>query len=471
MTTQHPVQPRVVPPLDAAFAPLALSNRAFRAEVAAAGNGIPLVIGLERSDGSVSRYDTQIFPGGSTESTRDFLYIERLVKTLLWARGACKIYLGGPAEIGQALARLYAPGGARAFDAEIMAKAYERPLTVVACAAGDVPAANECAMALGGHLNGCRIGFDAGASDLKVAAVIDGEAVFSEEVPWDPRPQTDPQYHFDKIMAALHSAAAHLPRVDAIGVSSAGIYVNNRIMSSSLFRGVSPELVEKRIKNLFLEIQQAWQVPLDVVNDGEVTALAGAMSLEDTAVLGVAMGSSEAGGFVTPEGNITNWLNELAFMPIDGNPAAPADEWSGDIGCGVQYLSQQAVGRLLPAAGITLDAQLGLPERLKAVQQLSAEGDARVIPLYQTIGCYLGYALAQYADFYDFRHALILGRVTSGEGGHLILQWANDVLAQDFPELAAKIKLHLPDEASRRVGQAIAAASLPKLHHAHVKSE
>ena len=143
----------------------------------------------------------------------------------------------------------------------------------------------------------------------------------------------------------------------------------------------------------------------------------------------------------------------------------------GDLGCGVQYLSQQAVGRLLPAAGITLDDQLELPERLKAVQQLAAAGDARVTPLYQTIGCYLGYALAHYADFYDFRHALILGRVTTGEGGHLILQKANDVLTQDFPELAAKIKLHLPDEASRRVGQAIAAASLPRIHHAHVEGK
>lgn len=462
-STLSAVHPRVIPPLDPAFAPLALSNRAFRAAVAASGAGVPLVIGLERGDGSTSRYETQVFAADSADFAQNLPYVERWVKTLLWARGGCKVYIGGPAQIGQYIAQVYSAEGARAFDTEVMSRVYEKAFSVVSCAVEEVPAASESTVALGGHLDGCRIGFDAGASDRKVAAVIDGEAVYSEEVIWDPRNQTDPQYHYDEIMTAMRTAASHMPRVDAIGVSSAGVYVNNRIMIASLFRGISPELFEKRIKSLFLDIQKAWGVPLEVVNDGDVTALAGAMSLEDTAVIGVAMGSSEAAGFVTPEGNITNWLNELAFVPIDGNPGAPADEWSGDIGCGVQYLSQQCVGRLIAPAGITVDDKLGLPEKLKAVQKLSDAGDERTIPLYQTIGAYLGYAVAHYADFYDFRHALILGRVTSGEGGNIILQWATDVLKQEFPELAAKVKLHLPDESNRRVGQAIAAASLPEL--------
>jgi predicted NBD/HSP70 family sugar kinase len=297
-----------------------------------------------------------------------------------------------------------------------------------------------------------------------VAAVIDGVAVYSEEVVWDPRPQTDPQYHFDEIMTALRTAAGHLPRVDAIGISSAGVYINNRVRIASLFRGVSDARFARRVKELFLEIQRAWGgIPLEVVNDGDVTALAGAMSLEDGAVLGVALGSSEAVGYVTPAGRLTGWLNELAFVPIDANPGAPADEWSGDRGCGVQYLSQQAVGRLIPLTGITLPEGLGLPERLKAVQELLARGDERVRPIFTTLGVYLGYALAHYADFYEIRHNLILGRVTSGAGGPLILHAANAVLARKFPELAATMTLTLPDEANRRVGQAIAAASLPAL--------
>ena len=59
------------------------------------------------------------------------------------------------------------------------------------------------------------------------------------------------------------------------------------------------------------------------------------------------------------------------------------------------------------------------------------------------------------------KHVLILGRVTSGEGGTLILQKANEVIATEAPDLVGKLAVHLPDEANRRVGQAIAAASLP----------
>src|SRR6185436_17831404 len=219
----------------------------------------------------------------------------------------------------------------------------------------------------------------------------------------------DPQWHFDQIMDSLRRAAAHLPRVDAIGGSSAGVYVNNRVQVASLFRGVPDELFARRVKGLFLEIQRAWNnVPMGVVNDGEVTALAGAMAIGDNAVLGVALGSSQAVGYVTPEGNITSWLNELAFAPVDYSPQAPLDEWSGDRGCGVQYFSQQCVARLIPKAGIEVGTQLPLPERLLAVQELMGKGDERATRIYQTIGVYLGYAVAHYARFYQLRHLLIL---------------------------------------------------------------
>jgi hypothetical protein len=77
------------------------------------------------------------------------------------------------------------------------------------------------------------------------------------------------------------------------------------------------------------------------------------------------------------------------------------------------------------------------------------------------MGVYLGYGLAHYADFYDIKHVLILGRCTSGRGGDLILEGAKEVLRTEFPELAECIHIQLPDEKSRRVGQSIAAASLP----------
>jgi len=461
MTQQfNQVSPKVVPPLDPGFAPLVLANRQFRAAVKASGQGVPLAIVVERGDGTRSRYDTAVFPSGTADAA-NLQYVERLVKTLLWERGGWKIYIGGPLEIGNAVKAMYTRDGDRAFDVDFMSQVYEHEFTVAPCAYEEAPAESESTMAVGGHLEGCRIGLDLGASDRKVAAVIEGEEVYSEEVVWDPRPQTDWHFHFDEIMTALKTAASQMPRVDAIGVSSAGVYINNRIRVASLFRGIPKDQFEEVIAPLFFNVKKAWNnIPLEVVNDGDVTALAGALSLEDGAVIGVAMGSSEAGGYVTPKGLLTNWLNELAFVPIDASPNAPIDEWSGDYGCGALYLSQQCVGRLIEPAGIEVDPKLGLPEKLKVVQKLMAEGDKRAVPIYETVGAYLGYALAFYADLYEIKHALVLGRVTSGDGGDIIIRVAQEVLAKEFPELAG-MQVALPDEKSRRVGQAIAAASLP----------
>lgn len=394
-------------------------------------------------------------------ASANFFYVERWLKFLLWSRGGFRVYFDGPVELGRQLQKYFKETPSGKFDAQIMGeRIYERPFEIVLTV--KLPPPRSSTTPLGRHLQGCRIGFDLGASDRKAAALVDGEVVFSEETLWSPVPQSDPQWHFDQIMDSLQAAAKHLPRVDAIGGSAAGVYVNNRVRVASLFRGVPPALFEQRVKNLFLELKTAWKnIPFEVVNDGEVTALAGSMSLGENAVLGIAMGSSQAAGFVTPEGNITSWLNELAFAPIDYAPAAPLDEWSGDRGCGVQYFSQQGVGRLLGAAGIDLPSDLPLPEKLKQVQQLMAQGDARAAKIYETIGVYLGYGVAHYAEFYDFKHVLLLGRVTTGQGGEIIVRKAQEVLKAEFPELAQRTNFQMPDEKEKRHGQAIAAASLP----------
>ena len=263
----------------------------------------------------------------------------------------------------------------------------------------------------------------------------------------------------------MKTAASHMPRVDAIGVSSAGVYIDNKIMIASLFLKVSDEDFEKKVKTMYLDVAReiGKDIPIEVANDGDVTALAGAMDLNDSNVLGVAMGTSEAAGYVDTQGNITGWLNELAFVPVDFCKDAMVDEWSGDYGCGVKYFSQDSVIKLAPAAGIELDESLSPAEKLKVVQKLMAEGDKRAAAIYDTIGVYFDYAIAYYAMFYDIKHVIIMGRVTSGEGGTLVLARANEVLSTEYPELAAKIRLHIPDEKSRRVGQSVAAASLPKI--------
>jgi predicted NBD/HSP70 family sugar kinase len=337
---------------------------------------------------------------------------------------------------------------------------YEREFSVVSSPADEVPASRETGKLLGRNLNGCRIGFDLGASDRKVSAVMDGNAIYSEEVVWEPRSHTDPEYHHREIMTALKTAASKMPRLDAIGGSSAGIYVENRPMVASLFRGIPQERFSE-IKNLFLEIRKELGVPLEVINDGDVTALAGSMSIGDNGILGIALGSSEAAGYVNMEGHIMGWLNELAFAPVDYSPNAPVEEWSGDQGCGASYFSQQCVFRLAPRAGIEIPANVTDAEKLKFVQNKLEDGHPGAQKIWESMGVYLGYGIAHYADFYDIKHVLILGRCTSGCGGDLLIKGAKDVFAAEFPELLEEIELHLPDEKIRRVGQSVAAASLP----------
>jgi predicted NBD/HSP70 family sugar kinase len=457
------IPPRVVPTLDPGFRPAVLAVRAFRALVDATRDAVPVRLALEQADGTVFRFDIRVLPDAHPQASANFPFLERLVKFLLWSRGGWRVYVDGPAPLVSQLAAHYRDTPAGQFDAHLVAeRMFDHPLEVVHTR--DLPVEHAKTRPLGRHLDGCRIGFDLGGSDRKVAALVDGTVVFSDETIWDPYYKPDPQYHFDGIMDSLTKAAVHLPRVDAIGGSAAGVYVNNRVKVGSLFRGVPDDVFNARVRHLFLDIQKAWHdVPFEVVNDGEVTALAGSMSLAANSILGIAFGTSTAAGYVTPDGNITSWLNELAFVPIDYSAEAPIDEWSGDCGVGSQYFSQQCVGRLMSRAGIESPPDVPLPERLKRVQALMLDGDGRARRIYETIGTYLGYGVAHFAAFYEIQHVLVLGRVTSGAGGDDIIVGARKVLEVDFPELAERIRFHMPGELDKRHGQAIAAASLPEI--------
>ena len=127
---------------------------------------------------------------------------------------------------------------------------YEREFTVATCAPEDVPAENEGGKCARTPPRRLRIGFDLGASDRKVSAVVDGEAIYSEEVIWEPKKHSDPDYHYREVKAAIESAASKLPRVDAIGGSSAGIYVDNRAMIASLFRAIPKDDFARRARDV-----------------------------------------------------------------------------------------------------------------------------------------------------------------------------------------------------------------------------
>lgn len=455
------ISPQIRPHYDPNFLPLGKFMAWYRKQ---AGNSPEEIrLALERENKLISTWRDKILPLSSETLLLTRIFLEKLVKFLLWQKGGWKIYFQGPEILYSRLRELYSSQGERKFDVDLMSTVYEQPFEVVAVSSHYFPEEADNPLVLGGHLDGYRLGFDLGASDFKVAAVCEGEVVFSQEIPWNPQEQADPEYHYRHLEQGLKLAASHLPRVQAIGGSAAGIYINNQVRIASLFRAVPRELFEKRVKNLFLNMQKDWGVPFEVINDGEVTALAGYLSLNRTAVLGLAMGSSEAGGYLNRQGHLPGWLDELAFAPVDLNPEAAVDEWSGDRGVGAMYFSQQAVNKLALAAGFQFADEERLPERLKKIQALAEKGDDRAIRIFQDIGVYLGYTAQLYSLFYDYQTLMILGRVTSGTGGELIRQEAERVLEIEYPELREKIEIYLTDEKSRRVGQAVAAATLPEI--------
>lgn len=451
---------KFVPVYEKDFTPISVVLRDYKNSVKAQGSK-PVKICVERNDGYNYVYFIDVY-SDAKYNEKNYDICERIIKSILWVCGGYKIYISGDDYLYEKIKNDYTLQGKRAFDVDFMQTVYEKPFEVIRAEGNDFPEFKPCEVKIGGHLDGCRIGFDAGGSDRKVSAVIDGKVVYSEEVVWFPKLNSDYRYHYDGIMAAMKTAASKMPRVDAIGVSSAGVYINNKIMVASLFLKVPKEDYKEHVQPMYIDIAKELGAPIEVANDGDVTALAGAIDLKDNCVLGIAMGTSEAVGYINDKGLLNGWLSEVAFVPVDFNKNAMVDEWSGDYGCGVKYFSQDGVIKLAENAGYKFPENSSPAEKLKVIQKLMADGDPMAKQIYEDIGVYLGYAIPYYSEFYKIKHLLLLGRVTSGEGGALIVEKAKEVLKAEFPDLA-DIDITMPDESNKRVGQSIAAASLPEI--------
>ncbi|MBO5215642.1 MAG: ROK family protein [Clostridia bacterium] len=450
------------PKLDPNFYPMIKAIEDFEAKVASEKpeNRAKITIVVDRNGGYNYVYAYEGFRDGVNDAL-NYRMAERIAKTILWVCGGYKISIAGSKYIYENLKAAYAKEGARAFDEDFMSGVYEKPFEVVWLEENEIPEQKNASVKVGGFLKGCRIGFDAGGSDRKVSAVIDGEVVYSEEVVWNPKTTSDPTYHYNEILTAMKTAASKMPRVDCIGVSSAGVYVDNKIMVASLFIKVDKTKYGDYVKNMYINIaKEMGDKPIEVANDGDVTALAGSIDLNDNQVLGIAMGTSEAVGYINANGGINGWLSELAFAPVDFAEGAMQDEWSGDYGVGCKYFSQDAVIKLAEAGGYKFEEGLTPAQKLKVIQGLMEKDDELATQIYEDIGVYLAYTLPFYAKFYDMKHVLLLGRVMGGKGGNIVLDTCRKVLDSEYPQFK-NLDISLPDESSRRVGQSIAAASLP----------
>jgi len=443
------------PELDPGFIPLHKFNETFLKTAT-----VPFAFALERNDDQIYVESTFVH-GDAAQAEADCYYLDRLIKFNLWQKGGFRVHVKGDEALFQAIKQIYSPDGARAFDVNFFRDLYQQEFEVILC--DELPTPFELKKSIGGNFDGCRVGVDFGGSDYKVAAVIDGEAVYSSETIWNPKINSDPAYHYAGVMAAIKEAMENLPRVDAIGISSAGLIGNNRSLFAQLFQKVPRDLFNSRCREIYINTVKeiGGDIPFTVANDGDVAALAGALSLKRNNILGLAMGTSYIGGFVDKDGNLSNWLSELAFAPMDVSPQAAMDDWTRDIGVGVQYFCQEAVIKLAPAAGISLEGIDTPAKKLKAVQTLLDEGHEGAAAVFRSIGSYLGHTVPLYCEVYGVDSILLLGRTVSGKGGDIVLEVANAVLREEYPEVS--VELLLPDEETRRLGQSVAAASLPRI--------
>merc|ERR1712183_143159 len=286
------------------------------------------------------------------------------------------------------------------------------------------------------------------------------------------------------ILKAMKETAAKLPKVEVVGGSATGtVGPNNEATWCDIFPNVPPDVYKEKVVDIFVRIAKelAGDVPLKVINDGEVTALAAVQKIKAGNVLGISMGSSEGGGYANFDGNLMGWINELCYIKLDMNPTAPTDPWTKGAHRGIShmYLGQRGATKnahkicevpenyKYPHPDMCTIKHEDHAQCLKLIQQAMKDNPDKASELYKTCGVYLGYGLAQYCDKemaapYEIEHVMILGRVSKGDGGDLMLKTASEVLEKEFPDLP-KITFHTADDHFKAVGQCIAAAALPKI--------
>jgi len=478
------VRPKVPAPLDPNFSPLILAKRNYLKYVA--GSGQFLEWACPRSDGC-GRYKLPVFADNHEDFEASVYLAGVLIQEMIWQRSASSLLLAGSAKLCEALKAAFSKGGAYEYEAGSMPNVNgtpEKEFEVKIVKAEELPPNKESPQECGKDVSGNRLSFDLGKSDIKTVFIKDGEILDSKETEWDVT-AVDPQYHFDAIVAAMRATieranAKGAGKIDAVGGSATGtVSAANEATWCDIFPNVPPDVYKAKVVDIFQRIAKevAGDVPLKVINDGEVTALAAVQRIGKGNILGISMGSSEGGGYANADGNLLGWINEMCYIRLDMNPEAPTDPWTKGAHRGIShmYLGQRGATKLAAKAGVVLPENYVYPHAdmctikhedhagcLKLIQKAMADPaqEPQVRKLYETVGVYLGYGLAQYCEFYKIDHVMILGRVSKGNGGDLMLEVAKKVLQTEFPEYAG-MQFHTADDHFKAVGQCIAAAALP----------
>jgi predicted NBD/HSP70 family sugar kinase len=483
------VEGAIAAPLDPGFAPVVLAKKKYREAAKDCKESVHWR--LTRPDGCAAG-ELKVFPADDPRYGASVILAGIMIQESIWRCGATSLKLCGPPQICNALQKAYSKGGTYEFEADVMPKAFgtpDKPFVVEYMGdAGlepklldDLPKAKDTPQVCGKDAGGCRLAFDLGKSDIKTVAIKDGEVLDSMETEWDVT-NVDPEYHFKAIVDAMQATierakAKGFGDIQAVGGSATGtVSGDNEATWCDIFPNVPQDVYKEKVVDIFKRIAKevAGDVPLKVINDGEVTALAAVQKIGKGNVMGISMGSSEGGGYANEDGNLMGWINELCYMKLDMNPRAPTDPWTKGAHRGMShmYLGQRGATKnawkicevpenyRYPHADMCTIKHEDHSKCLKLIQDAYKNNPDKAADLYKTCGVYLGYGLANYCEHYKIEHVMILGRVSKGDGGDLMLKTASEVLEKEFPELP-KITFHTADDHFKAVGQCIAAAALP----------
>ena len=448
------------PILDHEFKPAYFENIEYLNAVKEFCESEEIDIAIERDNNKVDVFHLNIFPQGIGMDKENLKYVERLIKAILLIKGGWRIQIYGSDYIYYHIKKVFTSQPNGNFFYLFASKVYGKELTVeLVTKKNMVLKKYDKTKEIKRIDKGSRIGIDVGGSDIKVVAVIDKEVVFSREIIWNPKENDNIQYHYEKLRSAIKMASKYLEHIDFIGVSSAGIIVDNEVKLAALFKKVPESDSNDRVQKIYSNLAKEFNnVKCIVNNDGDITALTLARNSNDIGILGISMGTSEGAGYITRENCISGWLNELSSVSIDYNKNAEMD-WTYSQGCGGKYFSQQAVIRLAKKANIGFESGLTDAEKLEKVQELIEKNNEKACEIFKTIGAYLGYTIPYYLQFYDIKRIIILGRLTSGKSGQIIADTAKKVLSSEFKDICEKIEIVLPNESEKRVGQAITVAT------------
>lgn len=366
-------------------------------------------------------------------------YIERVIKSMIWIYGGYRIYLSGDSRIIEYIKDVYSHSGSRKFDVEFMEEIYQRPFEIKE---GKIKALKLSRKISMGEGEGKRIGLDLGGTSIKYSVVEDGNDIFSGVLKWNPTQMNNSLYHTQMLKKAYGICEEKIGKAQSLGISTAGIIADNKVRVSSLFRNT----YDKDYSG-FYQLNENYII----INDGDAAVLGSMQEGGKTGVLGIAIGTSEAGGYVDETGSVTGYLNELAFVPIDFSDESYIDSWSGDRGCGVSFLSQDGLINMCERSGIIFPDDMETSKKCIYAEELWQNGDERAQAAFRMMGEMLGYALMWYQKFYKINECVVFGGVISGKAGDYAVECASELFKN----------VHKGENS--RFAQSIAAAKLTKM--------